>query len=113
MSTEDITRYEIDIVPNEHGGYYARIPDFPTIFTGGQTPEEAMRNALEAIALMIEEYEERGQPVPVPMANYSGTFNVRLPRTLHRELVRRAEQQGVSLNSLVNLLLVQVTGLKT
>ncbi len=40
-----VGRYEIDVVPNEYGGYYARIPDFPTIFTGGQT----MKNALEAV----------------------------------------------------------------
>jgi predicted RNase H-like HicB family nuclease len=53
------SQYEIDIVPNEHGGFYAHIPDFPTIFTGGSTPEEAMKNALEAIELMIEEYQDR------------------------------------------------------
>lgn len=58
------SQYEIDIVPNEHGGFYARIPDFPTIFTGGSTPEETMKNSLEAIELMIEEYQDRGLAVP-------------------------------------------------
>jgi len=106
-------QYEIDLVPNEHGGYYARIPDFPTIFTGGPTPDEAMRNALEAIELMIEEHQDRGLPVPSPLGSYSGQFNVRIPRTLHRELVRRAEIQGVSLNALVSFLLTQGTGVET
>ena len=111
MSTKHtVHHYEIDLVPNEHGGYYARIPDFPTIFTGGQTPEEAMRNAVEAIELMIEEYQDRGLTVPSPLVSYSGQFNVRVPRTLHRELTRRAETQGVSLNALVNYLLTQATG---
>jgi len=105
-----VGRYEIDVVPNEYGGYYARIPDFPTIFTGGQTPEEAMKNALEAVELMIEEYQDRGQPVPSPLASFSGQFNVRLPRGLHRELVRLAESQGVSLNATVSSLLAQATG---
>jgi len=103
-------RYEIDVVPNEHGGYYARIPDFPTIFTGGDTPDQAIRNATDAIALMIEEYQDRGQPIPQPLERFSGKFNVRLPKSLHRELVRRAEDQGVSLNSLVGFLLGQATG---
>jgi len=103
-------RYEIDVVPNEHGGYYARIPDFSTIFTGGQTPDEAMRNALEAIGLMIEEYRDRGLPVPEPLKSFSGTFNVRLPRSVHRELVRRADRQGVSLNAMVGFLLAQAVG---
>ena len=58
--------YKIDLVPNEHGGDYARVPDFPGIFTGGRTPEEAMRNVFEALDLMIEEYEDRGLPLPEP-----------------------------------------------
>ncbi len=103
-------RYEIDVVPNEHGGYYARIPDFSTIFTGGQTPDEAMRNALEAIGLMVEEYQDRGMPVPEPLKSFSGTFNVRLPRSVHRELVRHADRQGVSLNAMVGFLLAQAVG---
>jgi len=103
-------RYEIDVVPNEHGGYYARIPDFSTIFTGGQTPDGAMRNALEAVGLMIEEYKDRGLPVPEPLRSFSGTFNVRLPRSVHRELVRRADRQGVSLNAMVGFLLAQAVG---
>jgi antitoxin HicB len=103
-------RYEIDVVPNEHGGFYARIPDFPTIFTGGMTPDETMRNALEAIGLMIEEYQDRGMPVPQPLRSFSGTFNVRLPRSIHRELARRADRQGVSLNAMVAFLLAQAVG---
>lgn len=99
------TAYEIDIVPNEHGGYFARVPDFPTLFTGGDTPSEAMEHALAAIELMIEELTDRGQPVPEPLAAFSGQFNVRVPRLLHRELVIQAQQQGTSLNALVNLLL--------
>lgn len=106
-----VRRYEIDVVPNEHGGYYARVPDFPTIFTGGETPAEVMGNALEAIDLMIEEYRDRGQPVPHPLDRFSGQFNVRIPKAVHRELVRRAEIQGVSLNAMVGLILAQATEL--
>ena len=89
MNPEPTTRnaqsYEIDIVPNEHGGFYARIPDFPTIFTGGETSEEAIANAQEAIALMIEEYRERGQPAPEPIALRFGSTCTRALRwTRHR-----------------------------
>ena len=104
-------QYEIDIVPNEHGGYHARIPDFPSIFTGGRTPDEATKNALEAIELMIEECLERKQAIPAPLSSFSGRFNVRVPRSLHRELVRWAQSQGVSLNAVVNYLLTRSTGL--
>lgn len=66
-----VSHYEIGLVSNEHGGYYARIPDFPTIFTGGKTPEEATRNAVKAIELMIEEYQGRDLAVPFPLVSCS------------------------------------------
>jgi predicted RNase H-like HicB family nuclease len=56
----------VEIVPNEFGTYYFRAPDFPALFTGGATPEEARLNGLEALELLIEEYKERQQPVPTP-----------------------------------------------
>ena len=44
-------------------------------------------------------------PLPEPddenNDNDSGRFNVRMPRTLHRDLVRAAEAEGVSLNLFV------------
>ncbi len=35
--------FEIIIEPNEEGGFYARIPDIPSIFTGGMTEIEAVK----------------------------------------------------------------------
>ena len=66
------TKYEIRIVPNPHGGFYARIPDFPTIFTGGATRKEALAKAEKAIELMFEEMETNGDPHP--------SFDTRLTR---------------------------------
>ena len=93
-------KYEIIITPNDKGGYYARMPDIPSIFTGGMSEEEALKNAREAIKEHIKVCQEEGIPVPRPKA-YSGKFNVRVPRTLHRVLVEKAEEEGVSLNQLI------------
>ena len=57
-------KYEISISPDPYGGFYARIPEFPTIFTGGATRKEARANAEEAIKLMIEEMEANGEAHP-------------------------------------------------
>ena len=46
--------FEIIIEPNEEGGFYARIPDLPSIFTGGTTEIEALRNAKAAIKEYLE-----------------------------------------------------------
>lgn len=40
-------------------------------------------------------------PVSPQRREYSGKFNVRLPRSLHAALAREAEAEGVSLNQLV------------
>ncbi len=99
--------FEIIIEPNEEGGFYARIPDMPSIFTGGVTEIEALKNA----KLAIKEYLEicKKDRLPVPQSK-SGKFNVRVPKDLHRELARKAAEQGVSLNQLVVYLLGRGTG---
>ncbi|MBI3302181.1 MAG: type II toxin-antitoxin system HicB family antitoxin [Deltaproteobacteria bacterium] len=97
--------YEIRILSEEDGYYAARFPDFPGIITGGHTPEEALRNAQEALTVTLETMRERNIPYPVPKHKFSGQFNVRLPRSLHRALVQKAEEEGVSLNAFVTHLL--------
>jgi antitoxin HicB len=51
------------------------------------------------------------QPPSRP-TEYSGRFNLRLPRSLHRTLVESAEREGVSLNQYVLMLLAQQDTLK-
>lgn len=97
--------YEIRIIPEEGGYYAARFPDFPGIITGGTTPEEALRKAQEALTVTLETMRERNIPQPVPKHRFSGQFNVRMPRSLHRTLAQKVEEEGVSLNALVTHLL--------
>ncbi|MCP4263767.1 MAG: type II toxin-antitoxin system HicB family antitoxin [Planctomycetes bacterium] len=99
--------FAIIIEPNEEGGFYARIPDIPSIFTGGMTEIEALKNAKSAIKEYLKLCEEDGISVPQPR---SGKFNVRVPKDLHRELVKKAAEEGVSLNQLVVYLLAKSIG---
>ena len=99
--------FEIIIEPNEEGGFYARIPDMPSIFTGGVTEMEALKNAKAAIKEYLEICKKDRLPIP---QSKSGKFNVRVPKDLHRELARKAAEQGVSLNQLVVYLLGRGTG---
>ena len=52
----------------EDGGFNVRIPAFPHAFTQGETVEEALANAREAMELEIEVAVERGEELPVPDA---------------------------------------------
>ena len=105
---ENLLGYEIKIIPDKESGYFAvRFPDFPNIITGGYDLREAIKNAQEALDLTIEMMEKHKIPIPKPKIRFSGQFNVRVPKDLHRELVRKAEEEGVSLNALVTYLLSQ------
>lgn len=41
---------------------------------------------------------------------YSGKVNLRMPKTLHRDLARRAEEEGVSLNQFMVVALARAVG---
>ncbi len=58
-------RYAITIHPDvEEGGYWVTVPALPGCVTQGETLEEAIAMAREAIALHIEGLLEAGEPVP-------------------------------------------------
>lgn len=86
----------------EGDGYVARIPDLPGI-TGcyGQTPEEALKDLEEAKTLYFQAAIDSNFTVPEPIETLSGQLKVKLPKSLHRELAKEAQREGVSLNTLV------------
>jgi predicted RNase H-like HicB family nuclease len=58
-------RYTVVLEPDEAGeGYTVRVPALPGCITEGQTREEALANAREAIIGFIEALEKAGEPVP-------------------------------------------------
>lgn len=56
-------RYTVLLTPEE-GGYVATVPALPGCNTEGDTLEEAIRNAQEAIKLYLDTLRERGEPIP-------------------------------------------------
>lgn len=58
-------RYTAVLLPDaEQGGYTVRVPALPGCITEGDTLEEALVNAREAISLYLEALEELGRPAP-------------------------------------------------
>jgi antitoxin HicB len=99
--------YKLEVVPlskEDGGGYYARYTEFVTSAHGdGVTPAEAIDSAREGLKAVLEVMLEHGDRIPEPLAEreYSGKFNVRVPKSLHRELIEEAENEGISLNMLI------------
>ncbi|TAM75238.1 toxin-antitoxin system HicB family antitoxin [bacterium] len=105
--------YTRSLVRNEDGTWFAQIVEFPGCMTEGDTPEEALANLDDAMDGWIEVHLEDGDPIPESMtvADLSGRFLVRMPKSLHRALSQRAESEGVSLNQFTVTKLAQITGL--
>jgi len=89
------------------GGYVAEIEELPGCMTQAETLDEALKVIEDARQLWIKTAYEEGQDVPLPrdMEEHSGKFMLRIPRSLHRNLVRAAKREGVSLNQYVTSLL--------
>jgi antitoxin HicB len=56
--------YTIILEPAEEGGFVVHVPALPEVCTEGDTEDEAIANAREAIEAIIEHRLERGQPIP-------------------------------------------------
>jgi len=107
--------YTIEVTKDEnddYAGWFARIVELPGCMTQADTFEELSVMIKDAMMAWIESALEDGESIPLPRSieDYSGRFVVRIPKSLHRELVEMAEREGVSLNTFVNVALGKVTG---
>ena len=105
--------YTRELVPEDDGTWYARVVELPGCMTVGGTQADALANLDDAMATWVEGRLEDGEPVPEPAADYSGRFVVRVPKTLHRDLVSAAARNGSSLNLFVATALAQAVGSPT
>ena len=56
--------YQIDLVPDEDGGFTVVVPSLPGCISYGATVEAATRNAREAIELHLENLAAHKEPIP-------------------------------------------------
>lgn len=89
--------------------WFARVRELPGCMTEADSFAELGDMIRDAMTVWIQYTLEDGDPIPEPrpLDDYSGRFVVRVPRSLHRELVEAAEREGVSLNSFANMALAQ------
>jgi antitoxin HicB len=107
--------YTIEVVRDEgegYAGWFARILGLPGCMTQADTFEELDEMVEDAMRAWIETAMDSGLSIPEPrnQEQYSGKFVVRVPRSLHRDLVIAADRNGVSLNSFVNVALARAIG---
>ena len=59
-----MARIPLLLDPQPEGGYTVTSPLLPELITEGDTIAEALANAEDAFAAVVEIYEDRGRPLP-------------------------------------------------
>ena len=102
------------LTSGDGGVFLATVPDLPGCMSDGETIEETIANGEDAKRCWIAAMKEAGRPIPPPSLEpaegYSGKWQLRAPKSLHRRLAERAKREGVSLNTLAVTLLAEGLG---
>ena len=94
------------LTKDEGGGWLVTFPDLPGCMSDGETPEEALHNAAEAENAWLAASRIWGKPA----AEKPARLVARLPRSIHRDLQQRANEEGVSINTMMVALIARGLG---
>ncbi len=109
-----LDQYQFTVRPlskAEGGGYLVEYQDIPGCMSDGETIEEAIAKGREALRDCLEVFRESGRTIPKPSIK-AAQWRQRLPRTLYSKLTKQAENEGVSINSLVTAIIAEAIGAK-
>jgi antitoxin HicB len=84
--------YTIELIREDATTWFARVVELPGCMTEGDSAAEAVAMLQDAMAGWIELALEDGRSIPAPkrQEEFSGKFVVRVPKSLHRDLVAAA-----------------------
>ncbi|WP_333871000.1 type II toxin-antitoxin system HicB family antitoxin [Desulforamulus putei] len=105
--------YKIMLYPAEEGGFVVEVPELPGCLSQGEIREEALVMIEDAKIAWLQVALETGREIPGPAKEeetYSGKFVLRIPKSLHKDLAKRAKDENVSLNQLATYLLSSAMG---
>lgn len=104
--------YQEIIKSSPDGGYVGICPELPGCITQVDSLDEMKEMLEDAKRCWISSMLEDGYPVPEPEPDepFSGKFNLRMPKSLHKELSQRAKSDNVSLNQMAVCLIAKGLG---
>ena len=81
----------------------AEFPELPGLVAGADSWDELLATIGRAKEAWFSAMIEDGLPIPEPQQgqSFSGKLQLRLPKSVHRQAAHAAEQEGVSLNTLI------------
>lgn len=95
--------FSIYLSEDEEGDFLAYFVELPNVSAFASTPEAALHELKIAWDGIKASYQKHDEPIPVAPTKkeYSGQFNIRIDKRVHRELAVEAALCGLSLNALV------------
>src|SRR5947207_14456590 len=109
MTDRNLDQYQFTVRPlskEDGGGLSGGVSGHSRMHVDGETVEEAIANGREALRDCIEVFRESGRKIPKPSIE-AAQWRQRLPRTLYSKLTKQADNEVVSINSLVTAILAE------
>jgi predicted HicB family RNase H-like nuclease len=104
LAEDTAASYRISLIRSGEGdsAWLAEVDGLPSCSRSGSTAEEAVQRAWAAVEELAGPTAAKAETASAKAApKHSGKLLVRMPATLHDELARAAEAEGVSLNQLI------------
>jgi predicted HicB family RNase H-like nuclease len=81
----------------------ARCLEFPGLGAHGDAPERAFKEIKTVVEHALQWLHDDKKPIPEPlgMKKFSGNLTLRVSPLVHRELVIKSAEEGVSLNQYI------------
>ena len=100
---DEFDGFSIHLLQDEEGDFVAHFVELPNVSAFGKTAEAALHELAIAWEGMKVSYRKHKEAIPVAPTRreYSGSFNVRIDKRIHRALAIEAARVGLSLNALV------------
>lgn len=96
--------FAIELFLDEDNEWLAHFEELPHVSAFADSPEEALKELDIAWSEVKKSYIAKGEEVPQSIVNkrFSGQFNVRIDKRIHKNLAIEAMRAGISLNALVS-----------
>ena len=100
---DEFDGFSVHIVRDNDGDFIAHFVELPNVSACGDTPERVIAELKIAWETMKASYRKHNEAIPISPTrkDYSGQFNVRIDKRIHRALAIEAARAGISLNALI------------
>lgn len=97
-----------------HSFWVAESEDLKGCVGQADSLEEAVKALEENESVWLETAKEEGIPIPkihaIRAAEYSGALSLRIPKTVHADLAKKAQMENCSINQYINMCISKELG---